>query len=207
MPKRKVSTEQVSGSHSQPSLSKFLSSSKLSHQPALKKVKLVKEEAGPPVRVASEEISEGIQREQRACESTPCESTPSSSPISSSTEPSAAHLLSILDVIDEVILFSEKPLLWSQIQEEIYSLHKRYLLVLWNFRKTDLCRSIELEHLKGILNILPELYRLETGFKRLPTGGFKSEYKLSIPPDQTQVRRFRFKLALKVRFRPRPLEH
>jgi hypothetical protein len=130
MPKRKISTEQVSGSHSQPSLSKFLSSSKVSHQPALKKAKLVKEEAGPPVRVASEEISEGVQ--QRVCESTPCESTSSSSPISSSTEPSPAHLISILDVIDEVILFSEKPLLWSQIQEEIYSLHKRYLFLLIN---------------------------------------------------------------------------
>ena len=123
MPKRKVPTEPVSVSHNQPSLSKFLSSSKVSHQPALKKVKLVKEEAGPPVRVAYEEISDGTQREEGVCESTPCQST--SSAASPSYSAKSAELVSILDLIDEAILFSEKPLLWSQIQEEIYSLHKR----------------------------------------------------------------------------------
>jgi len=87
-------------SPTQPSLSQFLTARKQSHHPISKKPKITKEEAGSPPKY---------------CESTVCLSTSSSS-----------DLMTILELIDEVILFAGKPLLWNQIQEEIYSLHKRY---------------------------------------------------------------------------------
>ena len=88
----------TTSSPTQPSLSQFLQTRKQSHYPVSKKTKI--EEAGS--------LSE-------PCESTVCPSTSS-----------ASDLITILDLIDEVILFAGKPLLWNQIQEEIYSLHKRY---------------------------------------------------------------------------------
>ena len=84
-------------SPTQPSLSQFLPTRKQSHYPISKKIKI--EGAGSPLE---------------PCESTVCPST------------SSSELITILELIDEVILFAGKPLLWNQIQEEIYSLHKRY---------------------------------------------------------------------------------
>jgi hypothetical protein len=88
----------TTSSPTQPSLSQFLQIRKQSHLPVSKKTKI--EETGSPAQ---------------PCESTVCPSTLS-----------VSDLITILDLIDEVILFAGKPLLWNQIQEEIYSLHKRY---------------------------------------------------------------------------------
>ena len=84
-------------SPTQLSLSKFLPTRKQSHYPISKKTKI--EEAGSP----------------ELCESTLCPSASSSS-----------DLITILELIDEVILFAGKPVLWNRIQEEIHSLHKKY---------------------------------------------------------------------------------
>jgi len=100
MPKRKIST--ITSSPPQQSLSRFLSARKQSAIPNAKKTKI--KEAGSPEKIVQEE----------PCPSTECVSTPE-----------ITELVTILELIDEVILFSGKPLLWSHIQEEIYSLHKR----------------------------------------------------------------------------------
>jgi hypothetical protein len=59
-------------------------------------------------------------------------------------------------------------------------------------------RSIELGHLSRILSVMPEYYTLETGYKKLSQGGYKPEYKLSIPKSQNYNRITRFKRVLKV---------
>jgi len=46
--------------------------------------------------------------------------------LSSQSTKDNQDVVTILGFIDEVLLFAGKPVLWSLIQEEIYSLHKRY---------------------------------------------------------------------------------
>jgi hypothetical protein len=100
MPKRKNTT--VHASPTQPSLSRFLAARKQALHPTAKRTKI--EEAGSPPKPIKD-----------SCESTA---------LSSTTDD--FELVTILELIDEVILFSGKPILWSHIQEEIYSLHRRY---------------------------------------------------------------------------------
>lgn len=59
-------------------------------------------------------------------------------------------------------------------------------------------RSIELRHLSGILGVFEDYYILETGYRKLVHGGYKSEYKLSIPKSQNHNRVNRFKDAINV---------
>ena len=101
MPKRKIAG--ITSSPPQPSLAKFLPTRKQAPVQLVKRTKL--KEAGSPVK----EIVEV------SCASSSCWST---SEIS--------EIITVLEFIDEVILFAGKPLLWGHIQEEIYSLHKRY---------------------------------------------------------------------------------
>jgi len=105
MPKRTIA--KITSSPPQQNLSKFLSTRKQNVLPDPKRTKT--KEAGPEVKIV----------EDGRCSSNECTST------SEVTE-----LVMILELIDEVILFAGKPLLWSYIQEEIYSLHKRYQMSL-----------------------------------------------------------------------------
>jgi hypothetical protein len=100
MPKRK--TTSIHASPTQPSLSRFLPTRKQALHPTAKRTKI--EEAGSP----PEPIKD-------FCES-----------IVHSSTTDDFELVTILELIDEVILFAGKPMLWSHIQEEIYSLHRRY---------------------------------------------------------------------------------
>jgi hypothetical protein len=101
MPKRK--TTSIHASPTQPSLSRFLPSRKQALHPTAKRTKI--EEAGSPPKPINEVTCESI--------------------VHSSTKDDF-ELVTILELIDEVILFAGKPMLWSHIQEEIYSLHRRY---------------------------------------------------------------------------------
>jgi hypothetical protein len=60
------------------------------------------------------------------------------------------------------------------------------------------CRSIELEQLRRILAVMERYYVVETGYKRVPHGGYIPEYKLSIPHSETHNRISRFQKALQV---------
>jgi hypothetical protein len=104
MPKRK--TTSIHASPTQPSLSRFLSARKQAVHPTSKRAKI--EEAGLPPK---------LTKEEEDCKSTVCASTSDNS-----------ELVTSLELIDEVIVFAGKPLLWSHIQEEIHSLHRRYRL-------------------------------------------------------------------------------
>jgi hypothetical protein len=99
MPKRKTVP-----SPPQRSLSAFLPARKQSALPA-KKAKLdapKKEEAGSPP---------------------PCPSTTAAACPSTAVSP--REMMTFFEYLDESLLFAGTPLLWSAIQEEIYSLHKR----------------------------------------------------------------------------------
>ena len=104
MPKRKASA--VALTPVQSTLSSFLPSTKQSTHPA-KKTKLkeagsVKEECPSIVECPSTEVEVGSDE---GC--------------------SSNELVVVMEMIDEVICFAKKPMLWSLIHEEIYSLHKR----------------------------------------------------------------------------------
>jgi len=59
-------------------------------------------------------------------------------------------------------------------------------------------RSINLGHLKEILRVFEDCYLVETGYRKVPNGGYIPEYKLSIPRSQAHNRINRFKMALTV---------
>jgi len=96
MPKRKLPS---SSSPPQPSLKNFLPIRKPLPHPVSKRAKLV---SPPPSR----------QKEEAG---PPCPNSPSTD-----------DLVHLFEYIDEVLLFSGKPLLWGHIQEEVFSLHKRF---------------------------------------------------------------------------------
>jgi hypothetical protein len=96
MPKRKLPS---SSSPPQPSLKQFLPILKPLPHPVSKRAKLVSQPPSP-------------QKEEAG---PPCPNSPSTD-----------DLVQLFEYIDEVLLFSGKPLLWGHIQEEVFSLHKRY---------------------------------------------------------------------------------
>ena len=170
MPKRKS----IPSPTRQPSLTTFLHPRKHPHllQPLTKKTKL-KADSPPP-------------------SPSPCKSTRHPSC------PSTSELVSILAIIDEVLIFAQKPLLWTQIQEEIYSLHKRYPATLPRKAVVDCYRSVTLEQVKAILSVFRDYYVIETGYRKVTQGGYVPEYKFSIPTSQSHNRLSRFEKAVQV---------
>lgn len=120
MPKRKTSSTTVP---TQNSLSSYL--------PATKPSKRLKKEAGPLSEYSDKNVDvkelcvEGIYQSTCSSEKKICSSDAPSEETARTGEKSLAR---ILEMIDEVLNFAGKGLLWSHIQEEIYSLHKRYVL-------------------------------------------------------------------------------
>ena len=127
MPKRKTSSTTVRTQHS---LSNYL--------PTTKPSKRVKKEASslseyPDKNVDVKDFGvEEINQSSRPSEKKICLSE--SVEVNGTSEETARRgeksLARILEMIDEVLNFAGKGLLWSHIQEEIYSLHKRYVLSL-----------------------------------------------------------------------------
>jgi hypothetical protein len=109
-----------------------------------------------------------------------------------------------LEYIDEVLLFSGKALLWEHIQEEVFSLHKRYSPP--KRRPEGNSRSIDTEVLRRILEVMSGVYNIEIGWKRNVEGTWKSDYKLSIPESSSPTTRLTtFQSALSVLPHPLPL--
>ena len=93
---------------------------------------------------------------------------------------------------------------WFYLQENHYygiKFKKKFILFINGtpqFLDVGWCRSIELNHLSGILSVFEDYYIVETGYRKVPHGGYKSEYKLSIPKSQLHNRINRFKSAINV---------
>jgi len=127
--------------------------------------------------------------------------TKEASPPSCLNSPSTEDLVQLFQYIDEVLLFSGKPLLWSRIQEEVFSLHKRYAPTP-PFATGLKVRSIEVEILRRIVAVMQGVYEIEIGWKRNGEGNWKADYKLSIPgsesntPDQPRLSRFQTALVV-----------
>jgi hypothetical protein len=186
MPKRKTAP-----SPPQPSLAAFLPARKQSSALPAKKAKLVdapaKEEAGP---------------------SSPCPSTASAACPSTAVSP--REMMTLFEYLDESLLFAGTPLLWSAIQEEIYSLHRRYLPgPVFRFSESESFitlrlteRNITLEHLRMMMAAFDvekrDFYTIGTGYKKMTQGGYTPEYKVSIPEHQRRNRIRRFQHAIYV---------
>jgi hypothetical protein len=122
MPKRKTSTVHTP---TQNSLSSYLLATKAS--------KRVKREAGPFIEHGTKkggDITEKADGDE-ICPSSSCTSgenicvSDSAGVSGPSDETTVKSLVRMVEMIDEVLKFAGKGLLWSRIQEEIYSLHKR----------------------------------------------------------------------------------
>jgi len=73
-----------------------------------------------PVSKRAKLVPQSPQTEEEAGLPSHCQNSPSNN------NDDEDDLVQLFEYIDEVLLFAGKPLLWNRIQEEVFSLHKRY---------------------------------------------------------------------------------